>query len=57
MGNARTKLNVAYFNGCLVVAAVIGVALESWIVFLATLAVTIGYGVYGGDIRPKPVRR
>ncbi|APW63212.1 hypothetical protein [Paludisphaera borealis] len=57
MGNARTKLNVAYFNGCLVVAAVIGLGARSWAVFLAALAVAVAYGVHAGDIRPKPVRR
>ena len=31
MGNARTKLNVAYFNGCLFVAAVFGLIAQSWV--------------------------
>jgi hypothetical protein len=57
MGNARTKLNVAYFNGCLAAAAVIGVTARSWAVFLAALAVAVGCGLHTGDLRPKPVRR
>jgi hypothetical protein len=57
MGNARTKLNVAYFNGCLFVAAVFGLIAQSWVMFLATLAVTILCGIYGGDIRPMAGRR
>ena len=52
MGNARTKLNLAYYNGCLFVAAVFGLIAESWAVFVAALAVLIGCGFYGGEIRP-----
>jgi hypothetical protein len=51
MGNARTKLNVAYFNGCLLVAALFGLVAESWAVFLAALAVLIGCGIYCDEIR------
>lgn len=57
MGNARTKLNVAYFNGCLLVAALFGLIGESWAVFLAALAILLGCGYYGGEIRPVAGRR
>ncbi len=49
---ARQKLNVAYVNGGLLVAAILGVASQSWAVFLASLAVLIGGSVYLGEIRP-----
>jgi hypothetical protein len=57
MGNARTKLNVSYFNGCLFVAAVFGLIAQSWAMFLAALALTIACGIYDGDIRPVAGRR
>jgi len=57
MGSARRKLNVAYLNGCLLVSAVLGWLAQSWAVALAALAVTVGCGLYGGDIRPSAGRR
>lgn len=57
MVNARTKLNVAFFNGCLIVSAVSGWLAQSWAVFLAALAVTLGCGLYSGEIRPASGRR
>ena len=39
---ARNKLNVAYFNGCLLVAALFGLTARHWGVFWAALAVTVG---------------
>ncbi len=57
MGNARSKLNVAHFNGCLLVSAIFGWIVQSWAVFWVALAVTIGCGVYGGNIRPVGGRR
>jgi hypothetical protein len=57
MGNARRKLNVAYLNGILLVAAVSGLIAESWIIFALVLAVLAGGGVYGGEIRPSPRNR
>ncbi|MDG3002834.1 hypothetical protein [Paludisphaera mucosa] len=52
--NARNKLNVAYFNGCLLVAAFVGAAAGSWAVFLLAVAGLAAAGVVGGDIRLKP---
>ena len=48
---ARGKLNVAYFNGCLLLAAA-GLAAQSWAAFALTLAVTVFANVYVGHIRP-----
>ena len=55
--SARTKLNAAYFNGCLIVSAVIGLVAQSWGAFLIALAITCACGLYGGDIRPSAGRR
>jgi hypothetical protein len=50
--NARNKLNVAYFNGCLLVAGLLGLALRSLTIFvMALIALTIG-NLCGGGIRP-----
>ena len=57
MGNARTKLNLAHLNGCLLVSAVLGWVAQSWSLFLVALAVMIGCGVYVGEIRPVGGRR
>jgi hypothetical protein len=57
MGNARAKLNVSYFNGCLFVAAVFGLIAESWLVFVAAMALSIACGIYSDDIRPVAGRR
>ena len=57
MGTARRKLNVAYLNGCLLVALLFGAIAQSWLVFGIALAVTIGCGVHGGEIRPTAGRR
>jgi hypothetical protein len=51
--NARNKLNVAYFNGCLVVAAVIGLLFQSWPVFVGALVVLVIGNLISGGIRPK----
>jgi hypothetical protein len=49
---ARTKLNAACVNGCLVVEALAGLAARGWGVFLAALAVTLVGACYTGEIRP-----
>jgi hypothetical protein len=55
--NARTKLNVAAANGCLLLAALAGAMTGSWIVFLLALAALIAGGLAGGDIRIRPRAR
>jgi hypothetical protein len=51
--NARNKLNYAYLNGAVLVAAVLGLACRSWSIFVAALVV-LGIGsVVNGGIRPQ----
>src|SRR5436305_721899 len=50
---ARQKLNVAYGQGGLIVAALVGLLARSWAVFAAMCAVLIGLGLLGGEIRPR----
>ncbi len=52
--SARNKLNVAHTNGCLVIAAFVGMMTESWAVFLLAFAALMIGGVASGDIRPRP---
>ncbi|WP_165253241.1 hypothetical protein [Paludisphaera soli] len=52
--NARNKLNMAYFNGCLLVAAVVGSAAGSGAVFLLTIAALAAACVAHGNIRIRP---
>ena len=49
--SARTKLNVAYANGCPLLAAVLGLLTGSWPVFVAALAVSVVGCFYTGEIR------
>jgi hypothetical protein len=49
---ARQKLNGAYFNGSLVIAALVGLVTESWPVFLVALAVLLGFNLLLWEIRP-----
>jgi hypothetical protein len=51
--NARNKLNYAYVNGSILVAAVLALVFRSWAIFGAALAV-LGIGsVVNGGIRPQ----
>ncbi len=52
-GDARQKLNVAYFNGCLILAAIIGAATGSRLVFVLALVALVLGGYVSGDIRPR----
>jgi hypothetical protein len=54
---ARQKLNLAYINGCIVVAALIGLACQSWVVFLVGVAVLLVLDLVGGNIRASPQDR
>jgi hypothetical protein len=55
--NARQKLNQVYATGAIVVAAVVGAALNSWWAFGVGLAVLLGLTAWGGSIRLAPARR
>ena len=50
--SARTKLNGAYFIGCVVLAAIVGGLTQSWAVFFIALVVLILGSLMAGDIRP-----
>jgi hypothetical protein len=54
---ARTKLNLSAVNGCLVVAAVVGLLFQSWTAFLVIAAILIVGDLYIGSIRPSGRRR
>ncbi|MDG3005463.1 hypothetical protein [Paludisphaera mucosa] len=55
--NARKKLNVAYANDCLLMAAIAGGATGSWVVFLLAAAALAAASVANGQIRHRPTRR
>jgi hypothetical protein len=54
---ARTKLNVAAINDSLVIAAVVGLALESWPAFWAVAILLVVGNLHAGAIRPPGSRR
>ena len=49
--SARHKLNSAYLNGALGVAALIGAVTGSWGVFWLASAVLVASSIHSGDIR------
>jgi hypothetical protein len=55
--SARRKLNAAFFNGSLIVAAVIGLLFESWAVFGLILVVLVIGNLVAGEIRPDNRRQ
>ena len=57
MGAARNKLNELYATGSLILAALIGLAFNSWWVFGAAAAILLGLNVMGGQIRVAGYRR
>ncbi len=50
---ARQKLNVAYFKGCLILAAILGASAGSGLAFLLALIAPVAGGYVSGDIRPR----
>lgn len=54
--NARQKLNAAFLQGSLLVATIIGIYAESWLVFLVSLLLSVATAIYTGDIRLTPRR-
>ena len=48
---ARQKLNQAHLNGALVVAAVVGIATQSWTVFWIAALIAAGSSLHAGGIR------
>jgi hypothetical protein len=51
--NARQKLNLAYVNGAVVIAGVVGLLAESWGVFCLALIVLMVIHLGSGGIRPE----
>ena len=51
---ARQKLNAAYLNGCLLVAAAAGLVTGSWSAAIAAAIVMTALAVYDRGIRPGP---
>jgi len=49
--SARTKLNVAFVNGSLLMAVIAGLATGSWVVFGTVFAVSAALSYYAGNIR------
>lgn len=54
--NARKKLNTAHLHGSLMVGALLGWLMQSWILFFAVATVFVVTASYSGDIRPKSPR-
>jgi hypothetical protein len=50
--NARRKLNLAFLNGSLIIAAVLGLLFESWTIFALALAALVVGNLVAGEIRP-----
>ncbi len=55
--SARTKLNVAFINGAVLLAAVAGGLMESWSVFFIALVVLVAISIFAGEIRPSRSNR
>jgi hypothetical protein len=55
--SARTKLNAAFINGAILLAAVVGRILQSWSVFFFALIVFLAVSLYAGEIRPNRTYR
>ena len=54
---ARHKLNEAFVNGALIVAAIVGLLAESWLVFGLVFGGLFVLKLYSGDIRPHRQNR
>ena len=54
---ARTKLNAAYLNGGILIAACVGALTQSWSVFFVALVTLLAGCVYAGEIRGRGRRR
>ena len=49
--SARKKLNVAFLNGSVIVAAVVGLLFGSWAAFALVLALLLVGSLLAGEIR------
>ncbi|MCA8984803.1 MAG: hypothetical protein R3C12_21165 [Planctomycetaceae bacterium] len=50
---ARQRLNSIHIHIAIAISAMIGLACQSWTVFLLSCLVLIGVGIHSGDIRPN----
>jgi hypothetical protein len=48
---ARRKLNQAYFNGAMFLAALVGFVAQSWTVFVIAAAIGVAGSLVGGELR------
>ena len=55
--NARLKLNSAFFQGAVLMAALVGWVTGSWIVFIVAAGLILFTAHQSGDIRTKPSYR
>lgn len=53
---ARSKLNAAYVNGAIIIASVLGFALQSWAIFFLVLIVGLAGSLGSGNIRMRGKR-
>lgn len=51
--SARHKLNQSYFNGSLLIAGAIGLATQSFGIFIVVLGVLVMFNLHSGEIRPN----
>ena len=49
---AKAKLNLAYLNGAVLFASMIGLGLQSWSAFIVTAGLLIALQTVAGGIRP-----
>jgi hypothetical protein len=54
--NARNKLNIAFFQGSLLIAGLLGLALRSCSLFVVALIALVLVNLYAGNIRPNKRR-
>jgi len=50
----RERLNGAFFQGSILLAALLGGLAESWLAFVLALIVLLGLNIYAGEIRFPP---
>ena len=55
--NARNKLNVAFVNGSLLLAAALGLVVQSWWLFIIALIALLAMNLSTGEIRTTPRHR
>ena len=49
--SAKHKLNSAHFSGAMLVAGLVGMVTDAWLVFLVSLVCLLAAAYHAGDIR------